>query len=84
MKISVHTNILARALPQHDEEQARKASQILEQASLIAVSLTCMCELAWLLLRGAQLAKQKVLVVIRALPDAGSVVMNRRLSKPVF
>ena len=77
MKISVDTNVLARAVLQDDAEQARTAAKILEEASLIAVSLPCLCELAWILLRGAQLPKEKVAVAIRALLDAGNVVMNR-------
>lgn len=77
MKISVDTNVLARAVLQDDAEQARTAAQILEEASLIAISLPCLCELVWILLRGAQLPKEKVAVAIRALLDAGNVVMNR-------
>ncbi|MEP6605603.1 MAG: type II toxin-antitoxin system VapC family toxin [Nitrosospira sp.] len=77
MKISVDTNVLARAILQDDAEQARTAAKILEEASLIAISLPCLCELTWILLRGAQLPKEKVAVAIRALLDAGNVVMNR-------
>ncbi len=77
MKISVDTNVLARAVLQDDAEQAHTAAKILEEASLIAVSLPCLCELAWILLRGAQFPKEKVAVAIRALLDAGNVVMNR-------
>lgn len=77
MKISVDTNVLARAVLQDDAEQARTAAQTLEEASLIAISLPCLCELVWILLRGAQLPKEKVAVAIRALLDAGNVVMNR-------
>ncbi len=77
MKISVDTNVLSRAVLQDDAEQANTAAKILEEASLIAVSLPCLCELAWILLRGAQFPKEKVAVAIRALLDAGNVVMNR-------
>lgn len=77
MKISVDTNVLARALLQDDVEQARDAAKILEEATLIAVSLPCLCELAWILMRGAQFPKEKVAVAIRALLDADNVVMNR-------
>lgn len=77
MKISVDTNVLARAVLQDDAEQARTAANILEEASLIAISLPCLCELTWILLQGAQLSKEKVAVAIRVLLDAGNVVMNR-------
>lgn len=77
MKISVDTNVLARAVLQDDAVQARAAAKILEEASLIAISLPCLCELVWILLRGAQLPKEKVAVAVRALLDTDNVVMNR-------
>lgn len=77
MKISVDTNILARAVLQDDAKQARTVRSILEEASLIAISLPCLCELVWILLRGAQLPKEKIALAIRALIDADNVVMNR-------
>ncbi len=39
MKISVDTNILARAVLQDDPEQGHKAVKLLEEVTLIAVSL---------------------------------------------
>lgn len=77
MKISVDTNILLRAVLQDDAKQGRTASKILKDASLIAVSLPCLCELVWILRRGAKLTKEDVAVTIRDLLDAGNVVMNR-------
>lgn len=77
MNISVDTNVLARVVLQDDPAQARAASRLLKQASLIAVSLPCLCELAWLLLRGAKLSKDDVAAAIRALMHTGNVVMNR-------
>lgn len=77
MKISVDTNILLRAVLQDDAKQGRTASKILKDASLIAVSLPCLCELVWILRRGAKLTKENVAVTIRDLLDAGNVVMNR-------
>ena len=77
MKIAVDTNVLVRALLQDDPEQARAATEVLQKASLIAISLPCLCELSWVLMRGAQFSKDKVVVAIRALLDANNVVMNR-------
>jgi predicted nucleic-acid-binding protein len=50
---------------------------LLREATLIAVSLPCLCELAWVLRRGARLAKEDVSTAIRALMGAENVVMNR-------
>ena len=77
MKISVDTNVLARALLQDDAAQARTATKVLADASLIAVSLPCLYELVWVLLRGAQVTKEAVARAIRALMNAANVVMNR-------
>ena len=77
MKISVDTNVLVRAVLQDDVKQAETASNLLKEASLIAVSLPCLCELVWILRRGAKLPKAEVAITIRDLLNAGNVVMNR-------
>lgn len=77
MKISVDTNVLARAVLQDDAKQGRAASKLLKEASLIAVSLPCLCELVWILRRGAKLSKEDVAITLRDLLDADKVVMNR-------
>lgn len=77
MKISVDTNVLVRAVLQDDAKQAETASKLLKEASLIAVSLPCLCELVWILRRGAKLPKEDIAMTIRDLLDAGNVVMNR-------
>jgi len=77
VRISVDTNILARAVLQDDPEQGRAAARLLKEATLIAVPLTCLCELVWILRRGAKLSKEDVALSIRDLLTAGNVVMNR-------
>jgi len=77
MKVTVDTHVLARAVLQDDPGQGRAAGKLLKEASLIAVSLPCLCELVWILRRGAKLPKEDVAVTIRDLLDAGNVVMNR-------
>ena len=77
MKISVDTNVLVRAVLQDDAKQGRAAGKLLKEASLIAVSLPCLCELVWILRRGAKLSKEDVTVTLRDLLAADKVVMNR-------
>jgi predicted nucleic-acid-binding protein len=77
MNISVDTNVLARAVLRDDVKQARAAAKVLKEASVVAISLPCLCELVWILRRGAQLPKELVAVAIRTLVDAGNVVTNR-------
>ncbi|EJF82659.1 type II toxin-antitoxin system VapC family toxin [Bartonella rattimassiliensis] len=77
MKISVDTNVLARAVLQDDKKQGEVASKILREASLIAISLSCLCELVWILRRGAKLSKEDVAGMLRDLLATSNVVMNR-------
>ena len=77
MKISVDTKVLVRAVLQDDEAQARLAARSLARASLIAVSIPSLCELVWILLKGARLPKEDVATAIQALIDTKNVVMNR-------
>ncbi|WP_233237420.1 type II toxin-antitoxin system VapC family toxin [Bordetella sp. LUAb4] len=77
MKITADTNVLARAILQDDAAQCQKARVLLEEATLIAVSLPSLCELVWILRQGAKVPKEDVSIAIRALLDAGNVVMNR-------
>jgi predicted nucleic-acid-binding protein len=77
MRISVDTNVLARAILQDELGQSGLARKLLREASLIAVSLPCLCELAWVLRQGAKLPKEDVAASIRALLNTAKVVMNR-------
>jgi predicted nucleic-acid-binding protein len=77
MKISVDTNVLARAVLNDDPAQSRAARKLLREASLIAVPLPCLCELVWVLLLGAKLPKDDVATAVRSLMNAGNVVVNR-------
>ncbi|AQX17997.1 MULTISPECIES: type II toxin-antitoxin system VapC family toxin [Bartonella] len=77
MKIAVDTNVLARAVLQDDKKQGEVASKILREASLIAISLPCLCELVWILRRGAKLSKEDVAGMLRDLLATSNIVMNR-------
>ena len=77
MKISVDTNVLARAVLNDDPAQSRAARKLLKEASLIAVPLPCLCELVWVLRQGAKLSKDDVATAVRSLMNAGNVVVNR-------
>jgi len=77
MKVSVDTNILARAILGDDPRQSALARRLLRDASLIAVSSACLCELVWVLRRSAKLSKEDVAAAVRALLNTGNVVMDR-------
>jgi predicted nucleic-acid-binding protein len=77
MKVSVDTNVLARAVLNDHPTQSRAARKSLRGASLIAVPLPSLCELVWVLRQGAKLPKDDVAAVVRTLMSAGNVVVNR-------
>jgi predicted nucleic-acid-binding protein len=77
MKISVDTNILVRAVLQDHPKQSAAAARLLRQASLIAIALPCLCELVWVLRRGAKLSTDEIIQTLRDLLAAGNVAMNR-------
>src|ERR1700689_3489322 len=77
MKISVDTNVLARAVLNDDPAQTRAARKLLKEASLIAVPLPCLCELVWVLRQGAKLPKEDVATALRSLMKVGNVEVNR-------
>lgn len=77
MNISVDTNVLVRAILADDPAQGRTARRVLKEATSIAIPLPCLCELVWILRRGAKLATVDIGATIRALLDTGNVAMNR-------
>jgi predicted nucleic-acid-binding protein len=77
MKISVDSNVLARAVLTDDPAQSRAARKLLKEASLIAVPLPCLCELVWVLLQGAKLSKDDVATAVRSLMNVRYVVVNQ-------
>lgn len=77
MKITVDTNVLVRSVVHDDPRQGRAADKALKQATLIAVSLPCLCEFVWVLRRVYGLHDTAIAAAIRALLDAGNVVTNQ-------
>ncbi|WP_118181836.1 type II toxin-antitoxin system VapC family toxin [Paraburkholderia phosphatilytica] len=77
MKVTVDTNVLVRGVVRDDEAQARAADKVLKEASLIAVSLPCLCEFIWVLRRVYSFGTVDIAAAIRALIATDKVVMNR-------
>jgi predicted nucleic-acid-binding protein len=73
MKITADTNVLVRAVMRDDLEQARAADKVLKDASLIAVSVACLCEFVWVLRRVYRLTTSDIASAIRALLAAQNV-----------
>jgi predicted nucleic-acid-binding protein len=77
MKITVDTNVLIRGVVRDDENQAQIADKMLRKASLIAVSLPCLCEFVWVLRRVYGFDNKSIATVLRSLAATEKVAMNR-------
>jgi predicted nucleic-acid-binding protein len=77
VKVTVDTNVLVRGVVRDDLKQARAVDRVLKEASLIAVSLPCLCEFVWVLRRVYGFDNAAIAAAIRALLDTGNAVMNR-------
>ena len=77
MKVTVDTNILVRGVVRDDQKQACAVDKVLKEASLIAVSLPCLCEFVWVLGRVYSFDNGAIAAAIRVLLNTGNVVMNR-------
>jgi predicted nucleic-acid-binding protein len=77
MKIAADTNVLVRGAVRDNENQARIVDKIFKEASLIAVSLPCLCEFAWVLRKVYGFDNASIAAAIRALVVVEKVAMNR-------
>ncbi|MBQ9724119.1 MAG: type II toxin-antitoxin system VapC family toxin [Neisseriaceae bacterium] len=77
MNISIDTNVLVRFVLQDDPVQMEIANDLLEQASSIAIPLPCLCEMVWILQRGAKLPKYKLIEVLENILAIQNVILNR-------
>ncbi len=77
MRAAVDTNILVRAVVRDDREQAEIAAELLRSSELIAVALSALCELVWVLRRVYRFKAADVADTIRALTAAENVETNR-------
>jgi predicted nucleic-acid-binding protein len=77
VRITVDTNILVRSLVRDDKKQAAAADRLLKSAELIAVTLPCLCELVWVLLKLYGISRKDVADTIRTLLAVGKVEADR-------
>jgi predicted nucleic-acid-binding protein len=77
VKITVDTNILVRSVVRDDRKQAAAADRLLKSAEVIAVTLPCLCEFVWVLLKLYEVSQEDVAAAIRVLLAVGNVEADR-------
>ena len=77
MRVAVDTNVLVRAVVRDDRAQAEIAAKLLRDSSLLAVALSALCELVWVLRRVYGFKAAEVADTIRSLISAENVETNQ-------
>lgn len=77
MNVTADTNVLVRVIMGDDEAQGLAAAAALESASLVAIGVHSLCELAWVLGARYAVPRREIADAIRGLTEAGNVVVNR-------
>lgn len=77
MNIIPDTNVLVRAVVRDDSEQTRKSDDLLRKAAIIAVPLSSLCELVWVLRGVYEFGSQAIAFALDRLLMASNVLMDR-------
>lgn len=77
MNITADTNLLVRVIVRDDPQQTKVANNILADASLIAITSTCFCELMWVLVSRYKIPPADSLLAVETLLNVQNVVTNR-------
>lgn len=81
MKITADTNILLRDALHDDPEQWPLAARTLQQAELVAIPITALCEFVWVLRQGYKLPASDVAASLRLLLASDNVATERHAAE---
>lgn len=81
MKITADTNVLIRVLVGDNIEQSKVAEAVLKKADVVAISISALCELVWVLSRGYKTSPPNIAASIRHVINASNVVVNRPVAE---
>src|SRR5258708_10085458 len=77
MKITADTNVLVRAITSDDVRQSKVAEAEMANADVVALALSALCELVWVLSQGYKFPSAEIAEAIRRLMNSENVVVNR-------
>jgi predicted nucleic-acid-binding protein len=81
MKITADTNVLVRAITGDDPQQSKAAQATLRNADVVALAISALCELAWVLSQGYKIPASQIADVVRGLVNSANVVVNRPVAE---
>ncbi|WP_262048224.1 type II toxin-antitoxin system VapC family toxin [Bradyrhizobium sp. Bra78] len=64
-----------------DAEQSKAAEAILKKADVVAISISALCELSWVLPRGYRISADDIAASIRHFLNAANAAVNRPLAE---
>jgi predicted nucleic-acid-binding protein len=77
MRIMADTNVLLRYALRDDPRQAKAAAKILQEAEVVAVPISALCEFVWVLRKGYKKPATEISVAIRRLSNSANATMDR-------
>lgn len=77
MKITADTNVLVRAVTEDNAQQSKAAQAVLKKAELVAIPISVLCELVWVLAQGYRIPSGEIAEAIRRLTNGANVAVNR-------
>ena len=77
MRVIADTNVLVRVLTRDHAQQSKAAEAELASAEVVALSISALCELVWVLSQGYKIPASEIAASIRRLIDSANVVANR-------
>ena len=76
-EIIADTNVLLRIIVDNDPKQRPLALAAMASAETVAISLSALCEMVWVMERSYRVAKPDVAAAIRFFAEMSNVVLNR-------
>jgi predicted nucleic-acid-binding protein len=77
VRITADTNVLVRAVTGDQPEQSRVARAALQRAEIVAIPISTLCELVWVLSHGYKHSSSNVAEAIRRLINGANAVVNQ-------
>lgn len=77
LNITADTNVLVRYIVKDDVEQWRLSSEVLEGAARVAVPLSVLCELGWVLRTVYSFTSYNIAAVMETLSRTSNLELNR-------
>ena len=81
MRITADTNVLVRAITEDHEHQSKAAQKALRKAELVAIPISALCELVWVLSQAYKISSPEISEAIRRLMNGENAVVNRSVAE---